>query len=126
MLQVLESPPAAATALSMPPDHWAAVQEFFQEVREVDRDNEVNRILGAFKLNPMEQLGLKFDATEEEVKRQYRKTSLLVHPDKCKHPRAQDAFEVLGHANKQLQEPDKVKELMYTLNLARGEPLPER
>ena len=126
MLQVLESQPAAATALSMPPDHRAAVQEFFQEVREVDRDNEVNRILGAFKLNPMEQLGLKFDATEEEVKRQYRKTSLLVHPDKCKHPRAQDAFEVLGHANKQLQEPDKVKELMYTLNLARGEPLPER
>ena len=86
----------------------------------MDRDNEVNRILGAFKLNPMEQLGLRFDASEDEIKRQYRKTSLLVHPDKCKHPRAQDAFEVLGHANKQLQEPDKLKELMYVLNLARG------
>ena len=48
------------------------MQEFFQEVREVDRDNEVNRILGAFKLNPMEQLGLRFDASLDDIKRQYR------------------------------------------------------
>ena len=89
----------------------------------MDRDNEVNRILGAFKLNPMEQLGLKFDASEEDIKRQYRKTSLLVHPDKCKHPQAQTAFEVLGHANKQMQDPDKLKELMYVLSLARGTPM---
>ena len=96
------------------------LQEFFQEVREVDRDNEVNRILGAFKLNPMEQLGLRFDASLDDVKRQYRKTSLLVHPDKCKHPRAQDAFEVLGHAHKQMQDEGKLKELVYVLGLARG------
>ena len=44
----------------------------------MDRANEVNRILGAFKLNPFEQLGLRFDATLDEAKRQYRKASLLV------------------------------------------------
>ena len=56
----------------------ASAQGFFAEVREVDRDNEVNRILGAFKLNPFEQMGLRFDATLDEAKRQYRKASLLV------------------------------------------------
>ena len=100
--------------------HVVLPQEFFKEVREVDRDNEVLRILGAFKLNPLEQLGLRFDATPEDVKRQYRKASLLVHPDKCKHPQAQDAFEVLGHAHKQMQDETKVKELVYALGLARG------
>jgi len=54
------------------------LQGFFAEVREVDRDNEVNRILGAFKLNPFEQLGIRFDATLDDAKRQYRKASLLV------------------------------------------------
>ena len=96
------------------------MQEFFLEVREVDRDNEVNRILGAFKLNPFEQMGLRFDATHEEAKRQYRKVSLMIHPDKCKHPLATSAFEVLGNANQQLQNEEAVRELRHVLNLARG------
>lgn len=90
-------------------------------MREVDRDNEVNRILGAFKLNPFEQMGLRFDSTQEEVKRQYRKVSLLIHPDKCKHPLATSAFEVLGHANSELANEDFMREFRHTLNLARGE-----
>ncbi len=57
---------------------FRGLQGFFAEVREVDRDNEVNRILGAFKLNPFEQLGIRFDATLDDAKRQYRKASLLV------------------------------------------------
>ncbi len=91
-------------------------------MKEVDRDNEVNRILGAFKLNPFEQLGLPYDATQEEAKRQYRKLSLLIHPDKCKHPLATSAFEVLGHANSQLANEDFMRELRHALNLARGKP----
>ncbi len=47
----------------------------------------------AFKLNPYEKLGLRFTATPEEVRRQYRKVSLMVHPDKCKHAEAANAFE---------------------------------
>ncbi|KAK9810532.1 hypothetical protein WJX72_012264 [[Myrmecia] bisecta] len=96
----------------------ALLKEFFLTVREVDRDNEVNRILGAFKLNPFEQLGLHFDASEADIKKQYRKVSLLVHPDKCKHPRAEDAFQVLGNAQKELMEPEKMTELRYLLNVA--------
>ena len=71
------------------------------------------RVVSCFKLNPYEHLNLRFDSTIDEVKRQYRKArtprparlvrsshghpcaqiSLLVHPDKCKHPRAREAFE---------------------------------
>lgn len=96
------------------------MQAFFQEVRETDRDSEVNRILGAFKLNPFEQLGLRFDCSLEDIRRQYRKISLLVHPDKCKHPLAKDAFEVLGNAQKQLMDEEKAHELRYVLTMARG------
>jgi hypothetical protein len=56
------------------------LQEFYKEVKSVDRDNEVVRILRAFKLNPFEQLGVNFDATPDEIRRAYRKLSLLVHP----------------------------------------------
>lgn len=62
-----------------------ALQEFYQDMKDVDRENEVMRIIGAFKLNPFEQLNLKFDATPDDVRRQYRKASLMVHPDKCSH-----------------------------------------
>ena len=51
------------------------------------------RIIWAFKLNPFERLNLRFDATPEDVKRQYRKLSLMVHPDKCKHEQASTAFD---------------------------------
>ena len=97
------------------------LQEFYGEVKEQDRINEVNRILGAFKLNPFEQLGTNFDANREDIKRQYRKVSLLVHPDKCSHPRAGDAFDILGQAQAALLEDDRFKELQYIVNMARGE-----
>jgi len=41
----------------------------------------------------------------------YWKLSLLVHPDKCPHPSAQEAFVKLNNAFKDLQDPDKVYEL---------------
>ncbi len=96
------------------------LQEFYGEVKEQDRINEVNRILGAFKLNPFEQLGVNFDANRDDIKRQYRKVSLLVHPDKCSHPRASDAFDILGQAQAALLEDDRFKELQYIVNMARG------
>ncbi|GJM94230.1 hypothetical protein PR202_ga10860 [Eleusine coracana subsp. coracana] len=37
----------------------------------------------------------------------YWKLSLLVHPDKCPHPSAQEAFVKLNNAFKDLQDPDK-------------------
>ncbi|XP_012858795.1 PREDICTED: J domain-containing protein spf31-like [Erythranthe guttata] len=80
--------PAAATSA----DEDLLLKNFFAEVSEVERDNEVNRILSCFKLNAFEYLNLPFDSSVDEVKRQYRKLSLLVHPDKCKHPQSKEAF----------------------------------
>ncbi|RVW37748.1 hypothetical protein CK203_039134 [Vitis vinifera] len=51
-----------------------------------------HRILACFKLNAFEYLNLPFDSSPDDVKKQYRKLSLLVHPDKCKHPQAKEAF----------------------------------
>ena len=38
----------------------------------------------------------------------YWKISLLVHPDKCSHPQAHQAFIKLNKAFKELQDPEKV------------------
>lgn len=81
------------TACMLLPAYPSCPQAFFAELKDVDRDNEVNRILWAFKLNPFEKLNLRFDAAPEEVRKQFRKLSLMVHPDKCKHPQASAAFD---------------------------------
>ncbi|KAG2430472.1 hypothetical protein HXX76_009995 [Chlamydomonas incerta] len=99
---------------------------FFSDVKEVDRDNEVNRILWAFKLNPFEKLNLRFDATPEEIKKQFRKLSLMVHPDKCKHPQASTAFDILGDAQKELLDDEKREYLLKFLEMAKDEVRKER
>ena len=84
----------------LPTHHDPTFAHFSGEMKGVDRDNEVERILRAFKLNPFEQLGVRFDASAEDIKKKYRQSSLMVHPDKCKHEHAKAAFEVLGYAHK--------------------------
>eukprot|EP00195_Chlamydomonas_chlamydogama_P010477 CAMPEP_0202899082 /NCGR_PEP_ID=MMETSP1392-20130828/7414_1 /ASSEMBLY_ACC=CAM_ASM_000868 /TAXON_ID=225041 /ORGANISM="Chlamydomonas chlamydogama, Strain SAG 11-48b" /LENGTH=328 /DNA_ID=CAMNT_0049585175 /DNA_START=45 /DNA_END=1032 /DNA_ORIENTATION=+ len=103
-----------------------ALKVFFSDMKDVDRDNEVNRILWAFKLNPFERLNLRFDATIEDVKRQYRKLSLMVHPDKCKHPQASAAFDILGEAQKQLNNEERRAHLIGILDIAREDVRKER
>jgi len=63
----------AAPADPPPLTDTALLASFFAEVRSADRDAEVDRVLGAFKLNPYEQVGCRFDATDAEVTRAYRK-----------------------------------------------------
>lgn len=71
--------PSTATPVAPPSDapppltDDALLASFFAEVRSADRDAEVDRVLGAFKLNPFEQVGCRFDATDAEVTRAYRK-----------------------------------------------------
>lgn len=96
------------------------LQEFLAEVSAGERDREVERVLGSFKLNPYEHLDLNLDAGDEEVRRAYRKLSLMVHPDKCSHPNARKAFEALGVAQRMILE-DKAKraELQSTFERAK-------
>ncbi|XP_065865717.1 J domain-containing protein spf31 [Euphorbia lathyris] len=102
------------------------LKSFFAEVSEVERDNEVLRILSCFKLNPFEYLNLPFDASPEDVKKQYRKLSLLVHPDKCKHPQAKEAFGALAKAQQLLLEQQERDYILTQVTAAKEELLLKR
>ncbi|WOO85696.1 J domain-containing protein spf31 [Vanrija pseudolonga] len=62
---------------------------------DVAREAEVERIIRAFKLNPYDILDLPIFADDSTVKKTYRKKSLLIHPDKFKHERGDEAFDLL-------------------------------
>ncbi|RIB11469.1 hypothetical protein C2G38_2020322 [Gigaspora rosea] len=84
------------------------------EATQLQKDQEVERILSAFKLNPFDVLDLAPDCTEKDIKNAYRKKSLLIHPDKTKHPRAQEAFSLLKKAETELSN-EKSRQLLLTI-----------
>jgi hypothetical protein len=42
--------------------------------------------------NPFDIFDLEDDASLEEIQKKYKRVALLIHPDKCKHPKATEAF----------------------------------
>ncbi|KAE9037324.1 hypothetical protein PR003_g7314 [Phytophthora rubi] len=57
--------------------------------------------------NHYEVLAVQQKATENEVKKAYRKLALKLHPDKNSAPGAEDAFKAVGKAFAVLSDPDK-------------------
>lgn len=97
-MQYSVSSSSIRTSVSPVPDKLATAATTASDLVPIHNEScllifTANRILFAFKLNPYEKLNLKFTATLEEIRRQYRKISLMVHPDKCKHKDASTAFE---------------------------------
>ncbi|CEQ41676.1 SPOSA6832_03397 [Sporobolomyces salmonicolor] len=94
-----------------------------QEASQVTREAEVLRVLAAFKLNPYEVLELDWmpaaGITDADIQRNYRKKSLLIHPDKLKHPRGIEAFDLLKKASTELTDSTKRKPLDETIQDAR-------
>ncbi|XP_024542898.1 uncharacterized protein LOC112350633 [Selaginella moellendorffii] len=80
-----------------------------ESVNEAERFEEVTRILDPDMRDAYHILSVKPDATAEVIKKRYWKLSLLVHPDKCAHPHAQDAFTTINKAFQELQDPVKVE-----------------
>ncbi|KAI5010492.1 hypothetical protein ZWY2020_012629 [Hordeum vulgare] len=74
---------------------------------EAERFEEVTRILGADADALYDVLGINWKMSPDNIKKRYWKLSLLVHPDKCPHPSAQEAFVKLNNAFKDLQDPQK-------------------
>ncbi|KAJ3279115.1 hypothetical protein HK104_001733 [Borealophlyctis nickersoniae] len=92
-----------------------------------NQDKEVEELLAlhAQTNNPLELLNLPPSAWTTlvidlpSVKKQYRRRSLLLHPDKCKHPKAQEAFDVLKKAEAELTDDEKRPGLLVLVRDAR-------
>jgi DnaJ-class molecular chaperone len=52
-------------------------------------------------------LGIEKTATEDDIKKAYRKLALRVHPDKNRAPEAQEAFKKVGQAYTTLSDASK-------------------
>ena len=49
-------------------------------------------------LNPYQVLQVKSTSSGGDVRKSFQKMSLLIHPDKCQHPGATEAFQVVRSA----------------------------
>ncbi|PIA39359.1 hypothetical protein AQUCO_02600072v1 [Aquilegia coerulea] len=76
---------------------------------EAERFEEVTKIMEAEIGSPYDVLGVNRNMPADNIKKRYWKLSLMVHPDKCSHPQAHQAFVILNKAFKELQDPDKRK-----------------
>jgi len=82
-----------------------------REASEYIKDAEISRILNTFKLDAYAILDLQPGVTESDIKVQFRKKSLLIHPDKTKNPQAPDAFDRLKKAQAELTDEKKRQRL---------------
>ncbi|MGH0184099.1 UNVERIFIED_CONTAM: hypothetical protein FKN15_013942 [Acipenser sinensis] len=69
----------------------------YQSARELERLLAMAG-LPEEELDPFKVLGVEITASDMELKKAYRQLAVLVHPDKNKHPRAEEAFKVLRAA----------------------------
>ncbi|KAI5287528.1 hypothetical protein KEM52_001552 [Ascosphaera acerosa] len=92
-------------------DALEALDALEKEATEYTKDAEIDRIRKAFSLNAYDVLDLQPGVTEKDIKMQYRKKSLLIHPDKTANPAAPDAFDRLAKAQTYLLDEGKRKYL---------------
>ncbi|KHG00844.1 DnaJ subfamily C member 14 [Gossypium arboreum] len=88
-----------------------------ESANEAERFEEVTRIVGVESDCPYDVIGANRNTTADNIKKKYWKLSLMVHPDKCAHPQAHQAFIILNKAFKELQDPDKRKALDEKIKL---------
>uniref|UniRef100_H3GTA3 J domain-containing protein n=1 Tax=Phytophthora ramorum TaxID=164328 RepID=H3GTA3_PHYRM len=125
-----------------PKEEDALLAEFMSEVQELEEnancikkeekekppvdfgssDAQVERLLQPHfnwvNLNPFRVLMLEVDATEEDMKQHYRKISTMVHPDKCRNPKAREAFEEVNKAYNLITQEDRRKVCIRTIENA--------
>ncbi|RDX68824.1 hypothetical protein CR513_52146, partial [Mucuna pruriens] len=104
------------TELFIGPPPPAMVAES-ESANEAERFEEVTRIMEVEADSPYDVLGVNHNMSSDNVKKRYWKISLLVHPDKCSHPQAHQAFIKLNKAFKELQDPEKRKAMDEKIKL---------
>ncbi|KAK9384067.1 uncharacterized protein V2V93DRAFT_320135 [Kockiozyma suomiensis] len=78
-----------------------------RESATLSRDREIDRILHCFQLDSYSILDLLPGCTTSDIRAQYRRKSLLIHPDKTTNPNAPDAFNRLKRAEAELTDDAK-------------------
>ncbi|KAI3788739.1 hypothetical protein L2E82_01512 [Cichorium intybus] len=95
-----------------------AVVKEVASANDAERFEEVTRIMGAEVDNPYDIVGVNRNMAADSIKKiqavgvnilEYWKLSLMVHPDKCPHAEANQAFIKLSKVFKALQDPVKRK-----------------
>lgn len=79
----------------------------------------VERLVSKEFKSAFEVLQISPDATDGEITKMYRKVSMMVHPDKCKHERAHDAFQVVSKAYTDLKDPVYKEKYIDVIQLAK-------
>lgn len=74
---------------------------------EAKQEKTIKKIL-LFK-NPFDVLEVSTKDSIETIQKKYKKLSLIIHPDKCKLPKAEDAFAALRKAVTTLEDPEAFK-----------------
>ncbi|KAA8893161.1 hypothetical protein FN846DRAFT_980123 [Sphaerosporella brunnea] len=92
-------------------DDKETLADLDREASEYTKDAEISRILNTFKLDSYAILDLQPGVPESDIKIQFRKKSLLIHPDKTKNPLAPDAFDRLKKAQAELMDEKKRERL---------------
>lgn len=107
-------------------DLKAEFEQFMTEMKRLTSENnkftqdyQLNRLLNSDFINPYEILELEQEANDAEIKKRFRMISILIHPDKCKHEKAPDAFHVLEQAYKTLMDPEKRRMYQRVMREAR-------
>ena len=91
-------------------------------MKNAEREREISRILHSMRIDPVSILQLSVALSAEDIKKQYRRLSLLVHPDRCPDSLkadAQRAFTMLNNCKKDLEDKDFVVKLKHQINEAR-------
>ena len=83
------------------------MRKLSQKDTKFNQDHQLDRLLNHNFVNPYDILEVGPEASEPEIKTKFRMLSLLVHPDKCRHEKAADAFHLLEQAYKTLMDPEK-------------------
>ncbi|KAL8653558.1 MAG: hypothetical protein Q9226_003803 [Calogaya cf. arnoldii] len=100
-------------------DELAALDALEKEASEFNKDAEIDRILKAFRLDAYAVLNLQPGVPDSQIKIQYRKLSLLIHPDKTSNPSAPNAFDRLKKAQTELMDPKQRTHLDECISDAR-------
>lgn len=89
-------------------------------------DIEIERLVNEKFYNPYDVLLLEASATDDDLKKQFRALSLLLHPDRCKDPRASEAFTIVEQAHKTLLDSEKKKVYLRIMREAKERAIFER